>query len=246
MGTISITKSVFCATLLNLIVFSWSCSRGDSIALPEALPGYQNVSVENGDSAPKADENRDEGEDSPTETKGGGGVETEDETGDKPAEVPDPNDSSPLKPASVVRDGRYMITNAESGKCMEIVGDVDAPSAIQQAECTLEDRQIFRLVSQNNGQYAITNINGTMTLGIDGSSKNAGAALAQSPPTDAANQRFEIIEVLNVIIGAYFIRSSHSGLYLQVDAGAEDEGIPVEQATRGGDSNQIWSLLSVD
>lgn len=209
-------------------------SCGSGVAIPEPLPENFAAAIESGDSNPNE----------------GNEYESKGETGTNSGTVSDPGagntggsntgtGSGGLQPARDIEEGTYYIANGDTSNCLEIVGDVDAPSDIQQAKCDLGKRQLFKISLGSSGQFTITNPSGTMALEISGSS--SATTLVQRSLSNSLSQRFEIETFLDIVIPTYTIRSASSRLYLQLDS--ELDSSPIVQGVFNGQSRQLWTFL---
>lgn len=142
---------------------------------------------------------------------------------------------------TVARHDRYTLTNAHSGKVLDVDGASPENGAnVQQWAANGQANQHWRLEEANDGSYELVAIHSHKALDVDGASTDAGANVQQWHRNGGANQRWRLEELAD---GTHRITNVNSGLVLT--AASTENGANVYQADWTGDDTQRWSIAQV-
>ena len=133
------------------------------------------------------------------------------------------------------------IFNRASGKALDVEGRSTRDAAnVQQWDFGSAPNQLWDIVDQGTGQYAILSRCSGKALDVTGRSAADGANIQQFSFGNGDNQRWRLQSVPG---GYYLIVSVSSGKCLDVEGGRVlENGANVQQWSCGGAANQQWQL----
>ncbi|MEP7273025.1 MAG: RICIN domain-containing protein [Acidobacteriota bacterium] len=132
------------------------------------------------------------------------------------------------------------ITNAETGKVMDVAGWSREDGAnVQQWSFAGQRNQRWDVVDVGRGQFAIISQNSGRVLDVSGFSNRNGGNIQQYRWSSADNQRWRLDQA-----GRGFVRivSVGSGKCLDVDQKSREDGATIHQWDCNGDRSQQWRL----
>jgi hypothetical protein len=138
--------------------------------------------------------------------------------------------------------GPVQLIARNSGECLDVTGvSTTAGTQLQQWSCWGGPNQQWYLTPTADGSYEISSLNSGMAIAVQGASSSAGAPVIQSLYDGSPNQNW-LFEPTSS--GYYQLVAENSGKCLDVAGGpgATADGIPVQQWTCWGGTNQQWSL----
>jgi hypothetical protein len=134
------------------------------------------------------------------------------------------------------------IVNRASGKALDVQNrSTDDGAPIQQWEFTRQSNQMWNVVDQGGGRYAILSQASGKALDVTNHQANDGARIQQFGFAKADNQLWKVEQTTD---GYYQIVSLSSGKCLDVELGSINEnGAIVQQWNCAGQPNQQWRLV---
>ncbi|WP_123537660.1 RICIN domain-containing protein [Halosimplex salinum] len=142
-----------------------------------------------------------------------------------------------------ISDGTYVITNANSGKPMEVAsaGTADGDN-VQQWSDNGGAHQQWDVTANGDGTYTITNVNSGLLLEVANADTSDGANIRQWSDTGHACQDWNIVDNGD---GTYRLENVNSGSVADVEGGSTDDGTNVLQWPWLDAANQKWNFESV-
>ncbi|MFB6308263.1 MAG: RICIN domain-containing protein, partial [Haloarculaceae archaeon] len=142
-----------------------------------------------------------------------------------------------------ISEGRYYITNVNSGKLLEVAnaGTSNGDNIRQYSDtgCTCQQ---WDLTQNRDGTYNIRNVNSGLLMEVNGADYSEGATVQQYERTGHPCQRWRIVENSD---GTYRIEAEHSGHVADVYNAQTSDGADVIQWGYWGGDNQKWTFQQV-
>ncbi|HEY8101101.1 MAG TPA: RICIN domain-containing protein [Burkholderiaceae bacterium] len=143
---------------------------------------------------------------------------------------------------------QYELIASNSNKCVDIFnGGTANGTAIQQMDCTGQPNQLWKVNSLGSGQYQIISTSSGRCLDVTGGPTATGdgvlTELWDCVP-QATNQSWALTVPAATATATTQVISVHSGKCLDVTGGtaATGNGVPIEQWTCSGQSNEAWTV----
>jgi hypothetical protein len=136
----------------------------------------------------------------------------------------------------------YRVTNRNSGKVMDVVGNSTANSAeVKQYSWNGGGNQKWQFEDAGGGYVRIVNSNSGKCLDVANASTADGANIIQYTCGSGTNQQWQWAAV-----GSYYqLKARHSGKCLDVVNAGTGDGADIQQYTCGSGNNQQWSRAQV-
>lgn len=132
--------------------------------------------------------------------------------------------------------GRYVLVNANSGKCVDVAGASGSDGAnIQQADCNTNLAQVFDVLRPEGQGHLLRNAGSGKALDVAAASKADGANVQQWNDNGTNAQRFRITRVLG---NRFVLTNVNSGKCVDVAGGSLADGANIQQATCNGTAAQ--------
>ena len=143
-----------------------------------------------------------------------------------------------------ISEGRYVITNKQSGLSLEVVGgSVSYGTNIAQTSYTELAYQEFELLDAGGGYYDLRALHSNKSVDVAGGSSSSGANVQQWDSNGSDAQLWQIVSTGD---GYYNIINKLGGHYLGVDGGSLSSGANVSVLLADGTDNQKWLFTSTD
>lgn len=125
--------------------------------------------------------------------------------------------------------GRYVLTNAQSGKCVDVAwASMSDGGNIQQADCSTNLAQVFDVVQTATGVYKLVNTGSGKVMDVSAASTQDGANIQQWTDNGSNAQRFTIVRTLG---NRYVLTNVNSSKCVDVAGGSLAAGANIQQAT---------------
>ena len=165
-----------------------------------------------------------------------------DPTPPDPVEPTDPTEPTDPGPGTnpTVKDGRYTLKVASSGRCLDIYQSGWGMNDVVEWNCTQAAKQQWQLSSVGNGFATLQGVSTQACLNVSWSSSRSGANVIQWTCTnDRASQQWKLVPKGN----KYQVVARHSGMCL--DAQSKTNGGSVVQATCSDAASQRFTLTAI-
>jgi len=146
--------------------------------------------------------------------------------------------------------GSYLIINNKSGKCFGMSGGLGNAKAITTSSTPTAKYNQWHLQPIDNrlggdcGYWYIKNLQDTTyVIDIKDWSKTTGGTIINYQGGLGTNEQWAFEYAGK---GAWYIRSRHSGLYLEVKDGSMYASAVIQQNTLSGDTRQRWRLIPIN
>lgn len=137
---------------------------------------------------------------------------------------------------------KYIITNVNSGKCLQPANLATANStAVVQNTYASNATQQWQFVQAGSGYYYIQNVTSQTVMDISGKSTASGAADIIYTNKSQTNQQFELISYN----GYYKIKNRNSGLVLSISGSSTSNGTACVQTADTSANNQLFTITAV-
>ncbi|QYF93857.1 RICIN domain-containing protein [Massilia sp. PAMC28688] len=131
--------------------------------------------------------------------------------------------------ADSLAPGRYVIVNAQSGKCVDVAWASMADGGnIQQVDCNTNLAQVFDVSQPAAGVYKLTNAGSGKVMDVSASSTLDGANVQQWTDNGTNAQRFTVARTLG---NRYVLTNVNSKKCVDVAGGSLASGANIQQAT---------------
>jgi endoglucanase len=148
------------------------------------------------------------------------------------------NDTLPPTPTAAPAPTVYRITNRNSGKVMDVIGQSTADSAeIKQWTWNGGSNQKWAFQDAGGGFFRIVNQHSGKCVDVASASTADGANIIQFTCNGGTNQQWQMQAA-----GSFFaLVARHSGKCLDVVGSGTADGTDIQQFTCNGGANQQWS-----
>ncbi|MFD5886526.1 RICIN domain-containing protein [Streptomyces sp. NPDC060334] len=139
---------------------------------------------------------------------------------------------------------RCRVVNRRSGKVLDVSGAAtrDGAPVIQWAWSGAA-HQRWNLLPGYDGSFRLSNLNSGKVLDNPGASSLPGQTLDQWTDTDSPNQGWKLIPAPTG--GHYHLVNAASGLNMDIESAAIDDGTPIVQSPANGTAGQDWRIEAV-
>ncbi len=142
-----------------------------------------------------------------------------------------------------IAEGTYRVTNANSGKFLEVANANTSDGAnVQQYADTGHPCQEWNVTANGDGTYTFANANSGKFLEVNGADTSDGANVQQYADTGSPCQDWVVVDNGD---GTYRLEAAHSGKVAEVYEGSGSDGANVNQWTWNGGAWQRWTLQQV-
>lgn len=145
--------------------------------------------------------------------------------------------------SGAIAEGTYHVTNANSGKFLEVAnaGTSDGDDVQQYAD-TGHPCQEWDATDNGDGTYTFTNVDSGKLLEVANADTSDGANVRQWADTGHACQDWAVVDNGD---GSYRLENANSGSVADVEDGSTSDGATVIQWPWHGGDNQCWTFESV-
>ena len=135
---------------------------------------------------------------------------------------------------------RYVLVNANSGKCVDVAGASQADGAnIQQYTCNGTLAQVFDIVETAPDVYKLLNVNSGKAMDVAGGSNADGADIRQWTDTGSTGQQFRLERSQG---NRYALVNVSSSKCVDVVGGSNADGADIQQFACNGSGAQQFLL----
>ena len=145
--------------------------------------------------------------------------------------------------ASALSSQVYRLISVNSGMAIDVPYGSKDNVQVQQWPFWNGPMQLWNMVPEADGTYAIVNVNSGKTLDVLNVSKDPGAIVIQFNNWQGANQRWTPKQLAD---GSYQLVNYNSGLCLDVYGISKTQGALLQQFTCWNSPNQHWLIQPVD
>jgi pimeloyl-ACP methyl ester carboxylesterase len=142
-----------------------------------------------------------------------------------------------------IPEGTYRITNANSGKLLEVANASTSDGAnVRQYADTGCACQEWNVSANGDGTYSFANANSGKLLEVENANTSDGANVRQYADTGCGCQDWVVVDNGD---GTYRLEAAHSGNVAEVYEGSTADGANVTQWTWNGGAWQRWTLQQI-